>query len=103
MFVDPYVEAEEQLKAEREKLDEKKKKQAADSRPSTSRAATGGQNAAHEPATVFRAGVGKYIRPAGTAPPTAIKRSDEATTIMAPPEEKKRKVVKTALNDFSAW
>ncbi|KAK3758242.1 hypothetical protein RRG08_061089 [Elysia crispata] len=91
VFTDPYEEADEQLKLEREEEEEKQKKEAEEERKKKSKKKDESQGL-----TVYRQGIGKYINSAATKR-AADSGPTEATEI------KKKKDAAYKFGDFSSW
>ncbi|GFO29632.1 peptidyl-prolyl cis-trans isomerase-like 2 [Plakobranchus ocellatus] len=91
VFTDPYEEADEQLKQEREEELERQKREAEEEKKKKTKRKDGGGSL-----TIFKQGVGKYINAAATK--RAAESGPEETV-----ETKKKKDVSYKFGDFSAW
>jgi len=95
VFVNPYEEADEMLKKERESAEENKNKMAEASKSLLKRSASTLNN---EP-KVYKSGVGKFVNPNSVK--HALDSIDDGTT--DEPKKKKKKQVTTELKNFSSW
>lgn len=84
VFVDPFEDADEQLKKEREDLKTNKPIEKLPKKDA-------------EPPKIYRSGVGKYINPSKTAVKQKTSIDD------APSMSKKQKVISKNLSNFDSW
>lgn len=94
VFVDPFEEAEESIRKEREA---NKSKNAAAAKVEGVKS-----DATAEKPKAFKAGIGKYIRP-DTLGKKREKDDQPSTSSSDVAQVKKKKVLKSDLNDFSGW
>lgn len=90
VFIDPFKEAAEQLKKDREEEEEKKRAEA--EAKSAIR-----QKKVDQTPKVYKSGIGKYINP------SLIKRSQEELTSAGPDSERKKLKGTYGFKDFSSW
>lgn len=95
VFVDPFTEADEQLAKERAEELEKAKQQ--EKTLIEKKKETSAQDQSYK---VYSKGIGKFINPALKK---EARKLDQDQDLASQAPKKKKKEVKSALNDFSAW
>jgi len=97
VFVDPFEEAEEQIRKEREVIQKKKEEEAGSSRPGTSSTTI----SEHSKPQSFGIGVGKYIKP--EVAKVNKKREGDPFASSSDLTSKAKRPLKSTLTDFSSW